>query len=159
MPPSPATNGAPPHTLSRARPTIEEVASAVVLVEAFDVGRCHAPALSFSRAKRDSEPRGGGQGAWLDDATSLSLSSVALTRSKYARPVAGPSNTKLGAAKFEFGGVCIAFFTAHTAKYSPKYFRICEYGPYLAFLACGCARPRAGTTVSNRHPICMCSQT
>ena len=65
------TNGAPPHTLPRARPMIEEVASAVVLVGAFGVVRCHAPTLSFSRAKYDSEPRGGGQGAWLD-ATSLS---------------------------------------------------------------------------------------
>ena len=99
------TNGAPPHTLPRARPTIEEVASAVVLVGAFGVVRCHAPTLSFSRAKRDSEPRGGGQGAWLD-AASLS-----------------------------------------------------DTHPLEIRAACGCARPRAGTTVSNRHPICMCSLT
>jgi len=49
------------------------------------------------------EPRGGGQGAWLD-ATSLS-----------------------------------------------------DTHPLEIRAACGCARPRAGTTVSNRHPICMYS--
>ena len=67
--------------------------------------RCHAPTLSFSRAKRDSEPRGGGQGAW-HDAASLS-----------------------------------------------------DTHPLEIRAACGCARPRAGTTVSNRHLICMCSLT
>ena len=46
----------------------------------------------------------------------------------------GTSNTNLGAAKYESGGVYFAFLTVNTAKYSPKYFRICEYGPYLAFL-------------------------
>ena len=47
---------------------------------------------------------------------------------------AGTSNTNLGATKYEFGGMYFAFFTVNTAKYSPKYFRICKYGPYLAFL-------------------------
>ena len=47
----------------------------------------------------------------------------------------GTSNANLvGGAKYEFGGVYFAFFTVNTAKYSPEYFRICEYGPYLAFL-------------------------
>ena len=47
---------------------------------------------------------------------------------------AGTSNTNLGAAKYEFWGVYFAFFTVNTAKNSPNYFRICEYGPYVAFL-------------------------
>ena len=47
---------------------------------------------------------------------------------------AGTLNTNLGATKYEFGGMYFAFFTVNTAKYSPKYFRICKYGPYLAFL-------------------------
>ena len=84
------TNGSPPHTLPRARPTVEEVANAVVLVDAFDVVRCHAPTLSFSRAKRDSEPRGDGQGAWLD-ATSFSATHPLEIRAACgcARPRAG----------------------------------------------------------------------
>ena len=40
------------------------------LIGAFVVVRRRAPALSFSRATRDSGPRGGGQGSWLD-ATSV----------------------------------------------------------------------------------------
>ena len=48
----------------------------------------------------------------------------------------GTPNTNSGAAKSNADlGACISpFFTVNTAKYSPKYFRICEYGPYLAFL-------------------------
>ena len=52
----------------------------------------------------------------------------------HGRTVAGTSNTDFGAAKYAFGGMYFAFFTVNTAKYSPKYFRICKYGPYLAFL-------------------------
>ena len=54
---------------------------------------------------------------------------------------AGTSNTNLGAAKYEFGGpMYFAFFTVNTAKYSPKYFRICKYGSCLAFLYLGAIR-------------------
>ena len=38
----------------------------------------------------------------------------------------GPPNTN--------PGMYFAFLTVNTAKYSPRYFRICKYGPYLAFL-------------------------
>ena len=44
---------------------------------------------------------------------------------------AGTSNTNLGGAKYEFGGMYFVYFTVNTAKYSPKYFRSCKYGPYL----------------------------
>ena len=66
-----------------------------------------------------------------------------LRAAAWRRP--GASNTNLGAAKYEFGGVYFAFFTANTAKYSPKYFRICEYGPYLAFLAAASAAPTSSS--------------
>ena len=71
------------------------------------------------------------------------------------RSGAGTSNTNLGATKYEFGGMYFAFFTVNTAKYSPKYFRICKYGPYLAFLSPGSWRhavpnPRGGLTDSDR---------
>ena len=57
----------------------------------------------------------------------------------------GTSNADLGAAKYEFGGMYFAFFTVNTAKYSPRYFRICKYGPYLAFLrAMEATRPAGG---------------
>ena len=75
----------------------------------------------------------------------------------------GTSNTNLGATEYEFGGMYFAFFTVNTAKYSPKYFRICKYGPYLAFLpvvsdgtceaACTCRITRVRHSSANSEVV------